>query len=334
MAGPDSEATVKGEGPYTWHLGSTQRRPPANPRTINVGAEIADAVHDSYRSAAELLDQALAKSPFAALQERCMDFMRATSDALEAFKAGQSTTPLTPVIRSRFDDVLSAFRRFGDRTAHLLSQRYGPDSEQVRVLKQAMAYEFDHEFAYRFMYHLRNYSEHRDAPIARIRQASTLGPGGQVEHGLDVLFDSRKLLLSGHDWHRQVRADLAGINGEFSAVVTVDALLQACGRGHCKALLSQEAAITVAVAAIHGLAGRIATDDVLGPVLVQVRRSELVARQVTSPLSLTAIRTDLAEVAEIALRQDTTPRDLTQPGNGNEHETGTVRPMRPAEETR
>jgi hypothetical protein len=117
-----------------------------------------------------------------------------------------------------------------------------------------------------------------------------------------VLFDSRKL-LSGHDWHRQVRADLAGINGEFSAVVRVDALLQACGRAHCKALLSQEAAITAAVATIRALAERITTKDVLGPVLVQVRRSELMARQITSPLNITAIRTDLAEVAEVALRQ-------------------------------
>jgi len=302
MAGPDSEATVTGDGLYVWHLGFTQRHPPANPRTVNVGAEVADAEYDSYRSAVELLDQALPKSAFAALQERCMDYMRATSDALEAFKAGQSTTPLTPVIRGKFDDLLSAFRRFADRTAHLLSQRYGPDSEEVRVLKRAMSYEFDHEFAYRFMYHLRNYSEHRGAPIARIKQTSTLRPDSQVEHDLDVLFDSRKL-LSGHDWHRHVRADLSGINGEFSAVVTVDALLQACGRVHCKALLSQEAVITAAAASIHALAGRIATDDVLGPVLVQVRRSELIARQVASPLNITPIRTDLAEVAEVALRQ-------------------------------
>ena len=141
-----------------------------------------------------------------------MDFMRAASAALEAYKSGQSTTSLTPVIRDSFDDVLSAFRRFTDRTAHLLSQRYGPDSEEVRVLREAMSQEFDNEFAYRFMYHLRNYSEHRGAPITRIRQASTLGPDGRVEHEFDVLFDSRKL-LSYHDWHRQVRADLAGING-------------------------------------------------------------------------------------------------------------------------
>lgn len=302
MARPDSEATVTADGTCVWHLGSTQRRPPANSRTINVGAEVADAEYDSYRSAVELLDQALAKSPFAALQERCMDFIRAASDALEAFKAGLSTTPLTPVIRSKFDDVLSAFRRFADRTAHLLSQRYGPDSEEAQVLKLAMSYEFDHEFAYRFMYHLRNYSEHRGVPIARIKQASTLKPDGRVEYDLDVLFDSRKLLPD-HDWHRQVRADLAGINGEFSALVTVDALLQACGRVHCKALLSREAVITAAAAWIHALAGRIATDDVFGPVLLQVRPSELMGGQVTSPLNITPIRTDLADVAEVALRQ-------------------------------
>ena len=302
MGGPDSEETDTGAGQYVWHLASTPRRPPAGLRTYNVGASIADAEYASYRSAVELLEQALAKSPFAAFQERCMEFMRAASDALEAFKAGRSTTPLTLVIRSRFDDVLSSFRRFTDRTAHLLSQRYGADSEAAQALKQAMSYEFDNEFAYRFMCRLRNYSEHRGAPITRIRQASNLRPGGQVEYDFDVLFDSRKLLPD-HDWRRYVRADLAGINGEFSAVVTVDALLQACGRVHCKALLAQEAELMAAATGIQALAGRIATDDILGPVLLQAKPSELAVRWVTSPINVTAIRTDMAEVAEVAVRQ-------------------------------
>lgn len=302
MTRPNSEGTEISKDQYVWHLASTQRDSSAASRTFNVGAAIAEAEYRSYRSDVELLEQALAKSPFAAFQERCMEFMRATSAALEAFKAGQSTTPLTPVIRSKFDDVLSAFRRFTDRTAHLLSQRYGPDSEKVRVLTQAMSYEFDNEFAYRFMYHLRNYSEHRGTPITRIAQASRLTPDGRVEHSLDVLLDSRKLLAD-HDWHRRVRVDLARINGEFSALVTVDALLYACGRVHCKVLLAQEAGITSAAAGIQSLAGRIATDAILGPVLLQAKPSELTARQVTSPLNITPIRTDLAEVATVALQQ-------------------------------
>jgi hypothetical protein len=296
------EETGASDDKYAWHLASTPRRPSAASRTFNIGAPIADAEYHSYRSHVELLEQALAKSPFATFQERCMEFMRATSDVLEAFKIGDSTTLLTPVIRSKFDDVLSAFRRFIDRTAHLLSQRYGPGSREVLVLTQGMSNEFDHEFAYRFMYHLRNYSEHRGTPIARIAQASRLTPEGRIEHSLDVLLDSRKLLLD-YEWHRRVRADLARINGEFSAVVTVDALLHACGRVHCKALMAQEAGITTAAAVIQALAGRIATDDILGPVLLQAKPGELTSRQVTSPLNITPIRTDLAELAKVALRQ-------------------------------
>ena len=255
MAEPDSEETGIRKDQYVWHLASTQRAPSAASRTFNVGAPIADSEYYSYRSNAELLQEALAKSPFAAFQERCMEFMRAISDALEAFKTGRSTTPLMPVIRSKFEDVLSAFRRFTDRTTHLLSQRYGPDSKEVRVLTQAMAREFDSEFAYRFMYHLRNYSEHRGTPIARIAQASTLTPVGQVEYSFDVLLDSRKLLAH-HDWHRRVRTDLTMINGEFSALVTVDALLNACGRVRCKILLAQENGLRSAAAAVQALAGR------------------------------------------------------------------------------
>ena len=302
IPGPNSEKTDVSKGQYVWHIASTQRKPPGASRTFNVGAPIANAEYRTYRSDVELLEEALAKSPFAAFQERCMEFMRATSDVLEAFKAGQSTTPLTPVARSKFEDVLSAFRRFTDRTTHLLSQRYGPDSEEVRVLTQAMSHEFDNEFAYRFMYHLRNYSEHRGTPIARIAQASSLKPDGRIEHSFDVLLDSKKLLAH-HDWNRHVRADLARINGEFSAVVTVDALLNACGRVHCKALLAQENYLTSAAADIQALAGRIATDEILGPVLLQAKPSDLMARKLISPLNITSIRTDLAQLAKVALQQ-------------------------------
>jgi hypothetical protein len=72
---------------------------------------------------------------------------------------------------------------------------------------------------------------------------------------------------------------------------------------HCKVLLAQEAAITAAAACIRALGERIAADDVFGPLLLQARPSELTARQVTSPIDVTPVRTDLAETAEAALRQ-------------------------------
>jgi hypothetical protein len=38
-------------------------------------------------------------------------------------------------------------------------------------------------------------------------------------------------------------------------------------------------------------------------VLLQAKPNELIARRITSPLNITAVRTDLAEVAEAALQE-------------------------------
>jgi hypothetical protein len=198
--------------------------------------------------------------------------------------------------------LLSAFRRFVDRTSHALSQRYGPDSREAVTFKEAGSHEFDNEFAYRFVYHLRNYSDHRGSPISRIKQASRLTSNGQLERDFDVIFDSR-LLLRNHRWHKDVREDLDRIDGEFSAVVIVDALLHSCGRIHCKTVLAQEVNIVAAIENIRILASETTPDIIFGPVFIQVRPREIVSRQMSSPINVTAIRTDLADVAEAALRE-------------------------------
>jgi hypothetical protein len=288
---------------YVSHLGSTQRgvRLEADPRTYKIGKPISDDRYDSHKADAAFLDEVFTRSAFADLQGRCMDFMRAASAAVEAFQSGQSTSELTPPIRSRFDDLLSAFRRFVDRTPHALSQRYGSKSREITTFKQATSHEFDNEFAYRFIYHLRNYSDHKGSPISRIKQASRVTSDGTVEHDFDVLFDSATLLPN-HDWHKRVREDLRRINGEFSAVITVDSLLYSCGRIHCKSLLAQEVSIVAAIENIRILANETPSDSDFGPVFIRIKPQELISRPI-SPFTVMVIRTDLADVAEAALKQ-------------------------------
>jgi hypothetical protein len=86
MIQPGSEERGIGDDQYVWYLASTERRPSGVPRTYNVGVPIANAEFESYRSAVELLEHALPKSPFAAFQERCMEFMRAASEALRRLR--------------------------------------------------------------------------------------------------------------------------------------------------------------------------------------------------------------------------------------------------------
>lgn len=291
------------EGKSIWHLSSTQRAIPATEvRAYTIGKSISDSRFGSYRSNAAFLVEILETSAFAGLQDRCMGFIRAATVAAQAFQSGQSTRDLTPPIRSKFDDLLSAFRRFVDRTPHSLSQRYGDQSRELAKFREAASYEFNNEFAYRFIYHLRNYSDHRGSPISRIDQSSRLDSNQKVEHSFDVLFNSRTLLRN-HDWHRAVREDLVQIDNEFSAIVVADALLQSCGRIQCKILIAQEADISSAIEDIRSLANEAPSGENLGAVLIHIKIQEIVARQPVSPFNVTVIRTDLADVAEAALRQ-------------------------------
>ena len=238
---------TSGDDLGVWHLGSTQRgQLGKEPRTFNIGTPVTVDAHESLRADIDFLNEILTRSAFAGLQDRCMDFMRAASNAAQAFEEKQSTLQLTPPIRSSFDNLLSAFVRFVNRTSHSLSQRHGKDSSEAVIFKDATHYEFDHEFAYRFIYHLRNYSDHRGSPISRIKQASKIVLGGKVENEFDVVFDS-KILLQGDDWKKVVRDDLQQIDGEFSAIVVVDNLLKSCGRIHCKTLLAQESEIVASI---------------------------------------------------------------------------------------
>jgi hypothetical protein len=232
-----------------------------------------------------------------------MDFMRAAASADEAFREGRSTRDLKPPIRSKFDDLLSAFRRFVDRTPHALSERYGARSEELASFRVATSHEFDNEFAYRFTCSLRNYSDHAGNPISRINQTSTLNADGTVQHTFDVLFNSQTLLANNKRWHSYVRRDLTGTDSEFSAIAIVDALLHSCGRIHCKILLAQKPDITSAIERIRTLAAEAPRAVDLGPVLMRVKIQEFIARQPVSPFNVAVVRTDLADIAETALRE-------------------------------
>jgi hypothetical protein len=93
------------------------------------------------------------------------------------------------------------------------------------------------------------------------------------------------------------------MGSEFSEIIIVDALLHSCGRIHCKTLLAQEVGITLAVERIRTLTAEAPRAADLGPVLMHVKIGEFIARRPVSPFNVTTVRTDLADVAETALRE-------------------------------
>lgn len=102
-------------------------------------------------------------------------------------------------------NVLSSLRLFLDQTETRLSRSYGKESMQYRALKSATAYEYDNNFAYRFAYHLRNYTLHCGMPINHITVSSEAIDSQRTEavvNRYQIGFSPQTLLKEFEDWKR------------------------------------------------------------------------------------------------------------------------------------
>jgi len=282
----------------SWHLGSVPGSLPAGRQwMLNIDEQISDEEYASYQSSAEFLTETFSESSFGALQRRYNEFKDAIQVVAEAFKNKQLTPQMIQAIGTKIDDVLTALRRFADRTGHALSQRFGKDSQECQAFRQSPSYEFDNMFPYRFAWHLRNYSDHRGSVPFQVRQESGLSASGAIEQTFNVVVDSRTLLAD-YDWHSLVRPDLERINGKFSVEAVMDGLMLSCRRAYCKMLLVQEPSITAAMDNIRMFAGRANPPNGFAPVFIKAPQGTGL-----SPVTVSPISTELADVAETALQQ-------------------------------
>jgi hypothetical protein len=71
-----------------------------------------------------------------------------------------------------FLNILNLFRCFLDHSESTLKRRFGTNSETVEEWKQAISKCYDESFAYRLMYHLRNYGQHVGVPPLKLEISS------------------------------------------------------------------------------------------------------------------------------------------------------------------
>jgi len=113
-------------------------------------------------------------------------------------------------------NFLSAARMFLDHSEYNLKKRYGQDSNRLERFRNACSSAYDAQFSYRFMYELRNYSQHCDMPlgILQLQSKSREGDSRAVERFLRISFDRDKLLKD-HDWKAELRAEIRNLPSEF-----------------------------------------------------------------------------------------------------------------------
>jgi hypothetical protein len=259
---------------------------------FTLGATLTASQLDEIRQATALLAESLERSPYADLERQHESFRRDLASVAGRIQAGPQHWQQ---VSTALDNLLAALRAFDDRTAHLLSLRYGSDSAQLRLFRTALAAEYDNNFAYRFCARLRNYSQHRGRPITNIRAGSRVASDGTVEDYFEPVFDSRALLNDFDGWG-PVRRDLEAIDGEFPVEAFVEQMMFSCSRAHAQLLLFQEQELRDAAAVVRKFA-----EDPPGrtPMLVQFPAT----RTEHTNMTMTPIQVYLADNAEAALQQ-------------------------------
>ena len=114
-------------------------------------------------------------------------------------------------------NYLTSMRTLLDHTETRLKRTFGGTSVEVNKFKQFTNNAFDSSLSYRFLYKLRNYTQHCGMPFSRVDLDSTIGDRGKetAEHQLLVLLNRDELLKNFDSWG-PVKTDLEKMPSDFS----------------------------------------------------------------------------------------------------------------------
>ncbi|MFD3219200.1 hypothetical protein [Bacillus sp. BR_7a] len=110
-------------------------------------------------------------------------------------------------INRRVLNYLSTFRTYLDHAERFLKHEFGRESEQVKRFKEITAKEYDDYFAYRFLYKLRNFSQHCGMPVGSVDLNAKAVRGSETEYALHVHLE-RGQLLKADCWGKDVREEI------------------------------------------------------------------------------------------------------------------------------
>lgn len=99
---------------------------------------------------------------------------------------------------------LSSVRTFLEHAQTSISRQYGKTSEQLLYFKELTAHQFDNLFSYRFLYKLRNYTQHCGMPPVSF--SVNIVPNAEME--IQLLFMRKVLVEEYSEWGGVLKKEL------------------------------------------------------------------------------------------------------------------------------
>lgn len=120
-------------------------------------------------------------------------------------------------INRRLLNYLSSVRTFLDHWETNLKRRYGRNSRRVKRFKNACSEAYDGSFSYRFLYVLRNYTQHCGMPLGQLSlQSEEVNPvSREIRHSLTVKFNRDELLSKYDRWGSKLKKEIRKLPPTF-----------------------------------------------------------------------------------------------------------------------
>jgi len=196
----------------------------ADATTGHVGRELSQDELDSIDGATTILRRYLTNQQlFEICRRNFSDFER----EIEALSSSYSqdynlewsyVSGMVVAVNMRILNLLSSIRTYLDHTEARLKRTFGADSRQVNSFKESTAHEYDNCFSYRFVYRLRNFTQHCGMPLGRILTKSDLNLGHEssATHYIDFFFERDHLLAQFDSWGNPVKGELSALPEYFA----------------------------------------------------------------------------------------------------------------------
>jgi hypothetical protein len=139
-------------------------------------------------------------------------------------------------LNRRILNYLSGVKTFLDHTAKRISSTCGKD--QLEHFNEICSYQYDESFAYRFLYRLRNYTQHCGMPIGRLITESRSDQNEKISSNFTFAFDRDSLLSEFDGWGASVKSELQKQEAYFDVPSLLDEFMYRIGIVHIETMSS------------------------------------------------------------------------------------------------
>lgn len=123
-------------------------------------------------------------------------------------------------------NFLSSVRIYLAHQETNLKKKNGKDSQKVKLFEKACNKAYDSNFSYRFLYKLRNYTQHFGMPVGEISLQESLGPdSGDIHNSIEVKFN-RDELLRYDKWGKKLKSEIQELPTTFKITPHVTVMMK------------------------------------------------------------------------------------------------------------